>query len=144
MFDLGTGLWSVQETSGEKVHLPSALSGVSCTVAGGSLYTFGGWDYGSRTADVHQLDLTTFVWRRRPSTNRWEGPYLKDKAGMVAYGEDMLVIFGGYGYPSVEHVLSPRQPGASYVKDSSFSDLCWTNELHLFVVEKGEGGGEWV
>ena len=35
----------------------------------------------------------------------------------------------------------PTQPGAEFIKDSRFTDgRGWTNELHVFDVQKGEGG----
>ena len=51
---------------------------------------------------------------------------------MVAYG-NKLVLFGGYGIPS-----GPTQPGAEFVKNTSFTDgRGWTNELHSFDLKTG-------
>ena len=53
---------------------------------------------------------------------------------MVTYG-NMLILFGGYGYPS-----GPTQPGAEFKKDSKFTGGAgWTNELHTFDLKEGEG-----
>ena len=132
--DLTTLEWSVSETKGEQV--PEGVSGACCTVIGDNLYTFGGWIYGGlRTADVHQLDLLTLIWKHLDAKNPTQGPIMKDKCGMVPYGEAMLCVFGGYGgYPSLPGLV--HQPGARYEWDSNALLLnCWTNELHVFHIE---------
>ena len=118
-------------------NMPQAVSGVCCVVMNDHLYTFGGWAPGAyRTADVHELDFQTLNWQLLKSTNPGEGPFLKDKAGMVSYGKEMLCIFGGYGYPSEAHIVSGvyhLQKGAAYHWDeNSLHRFCWTNELHVF------------
>ena len=58
----------------------------------------------------------------------------KSGCGMVSY-LDKLILFGGYGIPS-----GPTQPGAQFIKNSKYTDgRGWTNELHMFDVQKGEG-----
>ena len=96
------------------------------------LYTFGGW---RRNANVHELNLTSMVWRHLKAQNSGDGPFLKDKAGMVAYGRHMVCVLGGYGYPHREHNAFRGQKGAQYDWDSS-GVMCWTNELHLFHIEE--------
>ena len=60
----------------------------------------------------------------------------KDKAGMVAYGDEMLCVFGGYG-DAPERNGIVRQRGAQYDTDmASVWGFCWTNELHLFHIKK--------
>ena len=52
---------------------------------------------------------------------------------LVSY-EDKLILFGGYSSPS-----GPTQPGAQFIKDSRYTDGDgWTNELHVFDVQKGK------
>ena len=54
----------------------------------------------------------------------------KAGCGMVSY-DDQLILFGGYGTPS-----GPTQPGAEFVEHTGGAG--WTNELHMFNVQKGE------
>ena len=138
VFDLSTGLWSILPTSGDQ--LPQCISGSCCTVTNNRLYVFGGWYRGYRNAFLYELDLDTHKWRKLEPSNPSKGPFRKDKAGMVAYGDHMVVVFGGYGYPSWDHMGGEvGQAGASYAWDpNSFMENCWTNELHVFHVEKCE------
>ena len=111
--DLQSCSWSVKACSVEKpsASKPSSLAqalrkkvltGASCAVTGGRLYVFGGWSVGMRNAEVWELELSSGTWRElQPvEAEEAEGPLCKDKAGMVAYGEEMLCVFGGYGYPN--------------------------------------------
>lgn len=139
-FDLHAVEWSVVHPTGEREEqLPSTISGACCTITNDRLYVFGGWVGGRRTADLHELDLDTMVWRRLDPKNPGEGPFLKDKAGIVPYGTQMVCVVGGYGYPSWDHLTNGRvegQTGASYDWDVDQPfPICWTNELHLFHVE---------
>ena len=54
--------------------------------------------------------------------------------GMVAH-DSKLVLFGGYGVPS-----GPTQAGSEFVtySDSTIGEG-WTNELHVFDLNKGMG-----
>lgn len=133
VLDLNSGCWATEitlETDG--TNLP--LSGACCTVINDCLYVFGGFG-GIRQANVHELNLSTRTWRKLSAINPEEGPILKDKAGMVAYGKHMLCVFGGYGHGHL--ILSQwdwpmnRQSGATYDPDG-LSPIYWTNELHLF------------
>ena len=57
---------------------------------------------------------------------------------MVACSSN-LVLFGGYGSFSV-----PIDPGITFVRDTRYSDnRGWTNELHIFDLNKGEGIASW-
>ena len=154
VFDLHTAEWStahaLNKPSRDEEEIdelpssenPKSISGACCTVIDDCLYTFGGWLSGYRNADVHELNLTTMVWRHLEAQNRGSGPFLKDKAGMVAYGSHMVCVLGGYGYPSRDHIVNGvyrGQKGAEYAWDlNSILDICWTNELHLFHIEQGK------
>ena len=48
---------------------------------------------GHRTAAIHELNLATNVWSHLKAHNREDGPFLKDKAGIVAYGKHMVCVF---------------------------------------------------
>ena len=145
VLDPQAGRWSSVSTSGEV--LPESISGACCAVMNDCLYTFGGWIAGFRNADVHELDLESLVWRKLKPDNPGKGPFLKDKAGMVPYGEEMLCVFAEYGYPSENHITQGGyrgQTGASYKSDpDSFHGICWTNELHLFHVKRCKPYGNW-
>ena len=138
VFDLSKAEWAMVE---QGMEMPSIISGGCCALINNRLYVFGGWLAGARNADIHELDLLNYTWRKLDPKNPGEGPFLKDKAGMVAYGQEMLCVFGGYGYPSEKHVTAGGvyvgQKGATYDWDmESYHDICWMNELHLFHTEK--------
>ena len=107
--------------------------GVCCAVLGDRAYTFGGkWKYGYA---VHELNLGTMVWRRLELQNREDGPMQKDKAGMVACGDEALCVFGGCQY---ELGNGRRQLGAAYHVYEHAYENWWTNELHLFHIKTGQ------
>ncbi len=138
VLSMHSGQWSSIETN--VFHsLPPSTSGACCTVLNGKLYVFGGWLAGLRNADIHELNLETLYWRKLPVKNPMNGPLLKDKAGMFGYGEDILGIFGGYGYSEVLSRVALNERTAQYYWDpTSPFPICWTNELHLFHVGKCE------
>lgn len=137
-YDLRTAEWSedVLDTTRREKHV---VSGEAFALVRSTLYTFGGWWDGERNSRVRELDLDTFRWREYTPNNPSEGPMHKDKAGMVAYGDEMLCVFGGYGEaPSVRNGIA-RQRGAQYDTDmASVWGFCWTNELHLFHLKNCE------
>ena len=135
-FILREGRWDTVMTTSTVRNC--AVSGACCCVLGDGNYnylmTFGGWKAGERVADLHTLDLNDFAWKKCSVINPAEGPFLKDKAGMIPYGNDMVCVIGGYGYPSQHHIWNGvyhGQKGAQYFWDN-YHDLCWTNEVHLF------------
>lgn len=135
VLDLHQGVWSSVETTVLR-SLPRNISGAYCTITNGNLYIFGGWLAGLRNAEIHELNLESLVWKHLPARNPDEGPLCKDKAGCFSYGPHMVGVFGGYGYPGGHYV---PQRGAVYHWDPiSLGDICWTNELHLFHVERCE------
>ena len=141
ILDLQTGQWSSADT--KVLHsLPNSISGSCCTVLNHNLYVFGGWLAGRRNADVHELNLKTLTWRKLLGMNPESGPICKDKAGMFSYGDHMVGLFGGYGGASdFQSYGLVESRTASYDWDPNtffamYDPLCWTNELHLFHVEK--------
>lgn len=140
-FDFTAGTWKgIKPTTQEPGeiglwHSLSALyAGVCSVVVDDCLYSFGGRRGGRERgcADVHELNLTTMVWRKVVPVNPEEGPMEKEKGGMVDYKGELLCVFGGYGMGT-----SPRQPGATYHWDPMF-DRFWNNELHLFDLQKSK------
>ena len=120
--------WYSEDTGGV---LPPGLYVGACASVGHHVYVYGGVDGSAHQGSLHQLDTRTRTWKQLSST----GPTRKAGCQMVAYDSN-LVLFGGYGIPS-----GPTQPGAEFVKCSTFTDgRGWTNELHTFdVLIKGEG-----
>ena len=141
-FLLQDGRWEMVPISAD-LEQSSVVSGACCCLLGdrdrARLVTFGGWENGERVADVHQLELSNMAWSQCDVKNPAEGPILKDKAGMIPYGSDMVCVVGGYGCPSEHHVLDGvyGQKGALYHWDR-LHDLCWTNEVHLFQMSTGK------
>ena len=118
--------WQTRATTGK--HPPALYSG-SCTTSGHHLYLYGGVDGQLYHDSLYQLDTDSLEWSQLPN-----GPMRKSGSGMVSY-EDKLILFGGYGPPS-----GPTQPGAQFIKKGRFTESRgWTNELHMFDVQKGEG-----
>ena len=131
VFNFSTYQWDSIKTEGS---YPNFTSGSGIIVVKDCLYLFGGWFRGERNADVHQLNFTNLNWTKLTDRDMKGGPMCKDKAGMIDYGDEMLCIFGGYGYGDFEFV---NQKGASYHWDpTSHSEICWTNELHLFHINR--------
>lgn len=137
-FDFATAQWSGvspvsvdRHRKGKRKRKFPASGFVCCAVVGNCAYAFGGrWRYGYA---VHELNLETMAWQRLEPQNREDGPMDKKSAGMVAYGEEGLCIFGGYGPVTDRH-----QPGATYHTDHSSSlSTCFTNEVHLFHIKTG-------
>lgn len=136
VFDFAKCEWSVIRTEGD---CPRTLSGACSVLIGDHLYMFGGWYRGWRNADVHELSLVDFRWKRLTDDEETkESPLCKDKAGMVDYGNEMLCVTGGYGHSrQYFHV----QRGANYHLDtSSYVEIGWTNELHLFHIKSRKYG----
>ena len=139
-YDLHTAEWSeVTSDATRREPHPRVVSGEAFTLVKHTLYTFGGWWDGVRNSTVLELDLETFTWRKCVPSNPSQGPMPKDKAGMVAYGDEMLCVFGGYGEaPSAHNGITPQR-GAQYHTDmASMWGFCWTNELHLYHLKQCE------
>lgn len=66
-------------------------------IAGTNLYVYGGWDGQKAHNVLHQLDLSTFTWSVVKVENPDDAPPKMSGCGIVAYGDDKLVLFGGYG-----------------------------------------------
>ncbi len=115
--------WQTRATTGQP-H-PGLYDG-ACTSSGNHLYLYGGYDQSRFQDSLYRLDTDSLEWSQLPS-----GPMRKIGCGMVSYKEK-LILFGGYGIPS-----GPTQPGAEFIKITDGHG--WTNELHTFDVQKGEG-----
>lgn len=134
-YDHSTRKWIRREWDGlEQQSVPPVEVGASCVVIGNKLYSFGGFLHGRCNASVYELDLKVLKWKLLECACEDNLPLLKNKAGMVDYGPDMLCVFGGYGYPKDG---MPLQPGAQYLTENVHEVIGrfvwgWTNEIHLF------------
>ncbi len=123
-FNQSNERWQTRATIGNP-H-PGLYHG-ACTSSGHHLYFYGGANGSRRQDSLQQLDTDSLEWLQLPS-----GPMRKTGCGMVSY-EEKLILFGGYGIPS-----GPTQPDAKFIQDSKRTGHGWTNELHIFDLQKGE------
>ena len=126
-FDPFLEFWDKNKLSG--VPAPGLYHG-ACASAGHHVYLYGGYDGSCHQSSLHQLDTRSSTWKQLSSA----GPMRKVGCGLVAC-DSMLVLFGGYGFPS-----GPTQPGAEFIKSSRFTDgRGWTNEVNTFDLKEGKG-----
>ena len=111
VFDISTELWKQKPTHGTS---PPGLWYTAYTVVGSSLFVFGGYDGVSHHNTLFKLDLHNFQWEQVQVSNPSSGPQRKSGCRMVSYGDNQLVIFGGY------------------------TGSVRTDELHVFDLDKGE------
>ena len=107
-----TGRWEKRETTGTPPRRP-ALG--AYTTIGNKAYYFGGWDGSSCDNSLHSLDLSTMQWVTLQPRNPSQGPSRKSNCGMVAHGDNELVVYGGYA-----------------------SDGRYTDELHVYNLREGQ------
>ena len=129
-FDPFLEMWEQQPTTGT---LPLGLYTGACSSLMDSLYSFGGWDGRKNYNSLHCLSTSVREWRELGESNSRDGPMEKHGCQMVTFNNDTLALFGGYGIPR-----GTIHPGSSFVKNEIYFDGGgWTNELHLFSVNKG-------
>ena len=130
VFDSYTELWQQKEVTGDTT-VPGVFAAASAAV-NGDLFTFGGYDGRIFYNSLHRLKNASQWLNLCPQNEGAESPMAKHGAGMVAFGNQLLLI-GGYGIPH-----SPAQPGAAFIKYRGASDgRGWTNELHIFNIKNG-------
>ena len=129
-FDPFLEMWELQPTTGAP---PLGLYAGACSSLMDSLYSCGGHDGRKYHNSLHCLSTSVREWRELGESNPQDGPMKKTGCQMVAFNNDALALFGGFGIPS-----STIQPGSSFIKEKEYSNGSgWTNELHLFNVNKG-------
>ena len=106
-----TGRWEQRKTTGTP---PRGAGYGAYTTIGNKAYHFGGYD-GSDYNSLHSLDLSTMHWVTLQPRNQSNAPSRKSNCGMVAHGNDELVVFGGF-------MEGDR----------------WTNELHVYNLREGQ------
>ena len=105
----------------------------ACTSSGHNIYMYGGHAGKSLYGSLYEFNTRTSSWRELASHSA-DSPMKKWGCGMAVCG-DKCVLFGGYGIPS-----GPIQSGADFVRNNSRTDGSgWTNEMHTFDLNKGEG-----
>ena len=134
-FDFHSRTWAKHPFGPRSIN-PPVDAGACGTIIDNYFYMFGGWQSGRLINAVHRLDLDTFVWKRLEWNSTANQPLLKNKCGIASYGKDMLCVFCGYGYPDFGASL---QKGAQYAWERQVSVetwIGWTNEIHLFHIQK--------
>ena len=126
--DSTTERWHCLPTSGNP---PPGRIGVACAVIGSKFYAFGGRSRNRLFSTLSELDLDTLTWKElEPTSPPGNTPMAKMGAAMVSVDNRYLILYGGYGVPSV--------PGVECVSDPEKRDkLVWTNELHCFDLKTG-------
>ena len=135
VFDLQTGEWEQLPTSGSP---PLGVRGYSCTSVGQSIYYFGGWcgHEWCRHNTLHRLDTQSLTWHEVTSTNPLRAPMKKNHCGMVDFKEgeeELLFICNGAGL-----LCTAGQEEALYIPWKDNPDYGWTNEVHLFSIDKSK------
>lgn len=114
---------------------PGTMYMSSTAFSGHIFYLFGGYNYSSFSASLHQLDTRSMTWSQlSPQQNG--GPMGKFGSKMIYYNNSLIVV-GGYGVPSGE-----LQFGSQFVHNKYFQDgRGWTNEIHMYNISKGKVAG---
>ena len=111
VFDISTEQWEQKPTHGTP---PPGLWATAYAVVGSYLFVFGGFDGVYNHNSLLKLGLLTFQWEWVQVSNPSSGPQKKHGCRMVFYGDNQLVVFAGY------------------------TGSVWTDELHVFDLNKGE------
>ena len=125
--------WTNHPTSGA---IPRALTDGGFVSIERSIYCFGGQnDKFEWFNELHKLNLETFQWVKvHPKNDPAEYPICKIACGFVSLNNKTLCCFGGYGIPN----LTQSSPGSTFTRNTrSTNGFGWTNEFHLFDLERG-------
>ena len=132
IYDPYLEMWEQRATTGV---LPRGLYAGGCTSLNETILWYGGYDDKSWFGTLHQLNTVTLNWDELHHDSPLQGPMAKSSCGLVSFQGNKLGLFGGYGLPT-----GPTQPGATFTRDTSYSDASgWTNEFHLFHLHGQEG-----
>ena len=130
IFDPFLEKWEQKSTTGVP---PQGLYEGACSSLMDLLYAYGGKDGSNRQSSLHCLCTSVMEWREVGENISEDGPMRKTACQMVPVNDNVLALFGGYGVPR-----GTIQPGSSFIRSKKYSDARgWTNEFHLFDVEKG-------
>ena len=128
IFDPYSELWEQRQVTGD-VPSPGTYHAASASLHD-DLFLFGGFDGGQEFNTVHRLDTEKLCWSQVSPQNADGAPMPKDGCGMIAF-ENSLGVFGGYGIPR-----GPTEP-QSFIMDTRFTDIGWTNEFHIYNLSEG-------
>ena len=110
IFNIETGRWEQRKTTGTP---RMGAEYRAYTTIGNKAYHFGGWDGSSCYNSLHSLDLSTMQWVTLQPRNPSQGPSRKSQCGMVAHGDNELVVIGGHiglgNYTNEFHVYNLRE-----------------------------------
>lgn len=67
--------------------------------AGNKIFVYGGWDGLTNHGSLHSLDVDAMQWEELQVNSSPEAPMKMSGCGLVSYGNDKLILFGGYGVP---------------------------------------------
>lgn len=90
---------------------------------GHCLYVYGGWDGHFSYNDLHQLDITTMTWTQLKLAENSEIPMKMSGCGLVSYGKNKLVLFGGCGIPTEESQQSSKSGSQSGTGTISYTTV---------------------
>ena len=131
VYHLSTETWTRCHSRGP--HPPTGLHNGGCTLSGGHLYLYGGFDGKAKQRGVlYGLDVETWTWRTLSDGDGAGGPGKKTGCRMVAHGDNLMVVGGRYG-------ATPRsqQEGSSY-EEVPLTGGVHTNEVHCYNLTTGE------
>ncbi|XP_019853209.1 PREDICTED: uncharacterized protein LOC109582741 [Amphimedon queenslandica] len=137
VYHLPTGMWEQKPTTGNP---PLGIHGYASAAIGNEIFYFGGDcnHQGCYHNSLHSFNVKTFRWKELSPTTSHHGPMMKRDASMVAmrmYGEDYLVVIGGWG---LSYNNTPKQPEAEYRGLDQVPDLHHCNEIHYYKLSSGE------
>ena len=127
-FDVFHETWSSFHAGGSP---PLGIYVGASTALSKNVYCYGG-TY-SDSGSLHKWDSSTMSWNQLKEHDN-KGPIKKLRCAMISHNEE-IVLFGGRGIPT-----GPIQQGSKFIVDNKFTDgRGWTNELHSFNLQEGEG-----
>ena len=122
--------WSLFHAGGSP---PLGIYYGASTSLSNNFYCFGGFNGPDYQGSLHKWDSSTMSWNQLKEHEN-KGPIKKAACAMISHNEE-IVLFGGRGIPT-----GPIQPGSKFIVNNRFTDgRGWTNELHSFNLQEGEG-----
>ena len=122
--------WSLFHAGGSP---PLGIYVCASTALSKNVYCFGGCKGPGYQGSLHKWDSSTMSWNQLKEHDG-EGPMKKANCAMISHNEEIL-LFGGYGTTT-----GPIQQGSQFIVNTNTTDGSgWTNELHSFNLQEGEG-----
>ena len=131
IFDPYFESWEQRQVTGYAPS-PGTYRGAASASLHDDLFSFGGTDSKQFFNTVHKLDTEKLCWSQVSHQNADGAPMPKVACGMIAFGNNSLGVFGGYGVPR-----GPTEP-QSFIKGTGFTDgRGWTLEFHIYNLSEG-------